>query len=132
MKNYNKLPLKLDSLIHTTIDNIISKKWGEPLYPSDILFDYEDEANQRTLWYSSLADGVDGTYDMWLDYKAEIGGMSGGSESFISLSLNNALEVTNDSESVVVLTEDTDTSDVVIPEEQTEKEQNEEEQEWNF
>ena len=77
MKNYDKLPLKLDSLIYVTKDFIMSKKWEEPLYPSINLFDYEDEANERALWYTSVENGADNTYDMWLDYKAEVEGMSG-------------------------------------------------------
>jgi hypothetical protein len=77
MKNYNKLPIKLDSLIYVTNDSIMSKKWEESLHPSITLFDYEDEANERALWYTSVENGADNTYDMWLDYKAEVEGMSG-------------------------------------------------------
>jgi hypothetical protein len=55
----------------------MSKKWEEPLYPSITIFDYEDDANERALWYTSVDNGADNTYDMWLDYKAEIEGMSG-------------------------------------------------------
>jgi len=93
MKNYNKLPIKLDSLIYVTNNSIMSKKWEEPLYPSITLFDYEDEANERALWYSSVENGADNTYDMWLDYKAEVEGMSGDTITYLEPTSDYIIEV---------------------------------------
>jgi len=77
MINYNKLPLKLESIIEVTSEYLMSLKWGEPLYKSTVLFDYEEDAKERALWYSSVENGADNMYEMWLDYKAEMVAMSG-------------------------------------------------------
>lgn len=77
MINYNKLPLKLEAIVEVTDESLVSIKWGEPLYNSTVLFDYEDDANERALWYNSVEHGADNMYDMWLDYKAEMEAMSG-------------------------------------------------------
>ena len=77
MINYNKLPLKLEAIIDVTDEFLVSLKWGEPLYKSTVLFDYEDDANERALWYNSVENGADNMYEMWLDYKAEMNAISG-------------------------------------------------------
>jgi hypothetical protein len=128
MKNYNKLPVKLDSLIYVTNDSIMSKKWEEPLYPSITLFDYEDEANERALWYTSVENGADNTYDMWLDYKAEVEGMSGDTLTYSASTSTyiSGVDTTNeDDESITTFVKlDDDIIQVVKNEE--------EESEWNF
>jgi DNA polymerase elongation subunit (family B) len=77
MINYNKLPLRLESIIEVTKEHLVSIKWDEPLFKSTVLFDYEDDAKERALWYSSVEHGADNMYEMWLDYKAEMEAMSG-------------------------------------------------------
>ena len=77
MINYNKLPLRLESIIEVTKEHLMSIKWDEPLFKSAALFDYEDDAKERALWYSSVEHGADNMYEMWLDYKAEMEAMSG-------------------------------------------------------
>jgi hypothetical protein len=77
MINYNKLPLRLEAVIEVTKEHLVSIKWGEPLFKSIVLFDYEDDANQRALWYDSVERGADNMFEMWLDYKAEMEAMSG-------------------------------------------------------
>jgi DNA polymerase elongation subunit (family B) len=128
MKNYNKLPVKLDSLIYVTNDSIMSKKWEEPLYPSITLFDYEDEANERALWYTSVENGADNTYDMWLDYKAEVEGMSGDTLTYsasTSTYISGVDTANEDDESITTFVKlDDDIIQVVKNEE--------EESEWNF
>jgi hypothetical protein len=83
IRNYGKLPLSIDNLIDLDDDNnIVSRKWGEVLFDSSILFEYEDDANERALWYSQVESGADNMYEMWLDYKAEIKAMSGDSITY--------------------------------------------------
>ena len=78
IKNYGKLPIQIDNLIGLDGDNnLISIKWGEILFDSSIIFEYEDDAKQRAIWYSSVENGADNRYEMWLDYKAEMEAMSG-------------------------------------------------------
>jgi hypothetical protein len=129
MKNYNKLPLKLDSLIYVTNNSIMSKKWEEPLYPSITLFDYEDEANERALWYSSVENGADNTYDMWLDYKAEVEGMSGDTITYLEPTSDyiSGVDITNnDDESITTFVKlDDDIIEVI-------KNEEEEVSDWNF
>jgi hypothetical protein len=35
------------------------------------------------LWYSSIENGADNTYDMWLDYKLEVESMSGDTITYL-------------------------------------------------
>ena len=128
MKNYNKLPLKLDSIIYVTNDYIMSKKWEEPLYPSVTLFDYEDNANERALWYNSLENGADNTYDMWLDYKAEVEGMSGDTITYSASTSDYVSGVDVANEDDISITTFVKLDDDVIQVVKNEKEDSE----WNF
>ena len=128
MKNYNKLPIKLDSLIYVTNDYIMSKKWEEPLYSSITIFDYEDEANERALWYTSVENSADNTYDMWLDYKAEVEGMSGDTLTYSASTSNYISGVDTANEDDESITTFVKLDDGVI---QVVK-NGEEESEWNF
>jgi DNA polymerase elongation subunit (family B) len=131
MKNYNKLPIKLDSLVYITTDSIMSKKWEEPLYPSTLLFEYEDDANERNIWYSSVENGADNMYDMWLDYKAEVDAMSGDTITYSTVTSNYILGIDTanegDTEITTFVKIDDDTIEYI-----PNKNEEEEESEWNF
>jgi hypothetical protein len=78
IRNYGKLPLAIDALIDfDDNNNVVSRKWGEVLFDSSIMFQYENESIERSLWYSQVEQVSDNMYEMWLDYKAEIRAMSG-------------------------------------------------------
>jgi DNA polymerase elongation subunit (family B) len=76
--NKGKLPIEIDNLV-TGEDALYSKKWGEKLYDTDIIFKYEKEAKVRGKWY--IDNGYDSndkkSYDAWLDYKFITKNMSG-------------------------------------------------------
>lgn len=129
MKNYNKLPIKLDSLVYVTPEFIMSKKWEEPLFPSVTLFDYEDDANERALWYSSIENGADNTYDMWLDYKLEVEGMSGDTITYLpSSDYICGVDVANEDDELITTFVKLDNGVIQV----VKNEEQDEESEWNF
>jgi hypothetical protein len=131
MRNYGKLPLTIDNLIDLDDDNnIVSRKWGEVLFDSSILFEYEGDANERALWYSQVESGADNMYEMWLDYKAEMKAMSGDSTTY-SASTNDyiiGVDVANgdDCATTTILKNDNGVIEYISHENE------DEESDWNF
>jgi DNA polymerase elongation subunit (family B) len=78
VSKYGKLPDKIIKIIDFDEDNnLVSRKWGEILFDSSILFEYEEEAFKRKLWYDNSQNNADNRYEMWLDYQLEAKSMSG-------------------------------------------------------
>jgi DNA polymerase elongation subunit (family B) len=128
IRNYGKLPLNIDSLIDFDTNNIISKKWGEVLFDLSTLFKYEDEAIERSLWYSSVEHGGDNMYDMWLDYKVEMKAMSGDT---LNYSPSNSTYICG-VDTAVGSDESVMTTFVKLDDNSIQIVKNEEESEWNF
>lgn len=55
------------------------------LFDSSILFEYEEEAFKRKLWYDNSQNNADNRYEMWLDYQLEIKSMSGDTRTNIEV-----------------------------------------------
>lgn len=88
ISNYGKFPLQIDNLIDLDKDNnLVSRKWGEILFDSSIIFKYEDDANERDYWYLSMDKLPDNKYELWLDYRAELKAMSGETKTTIITNL---------------------------------------------
>lgn len=129
MRNYGKLPLAIDNLIDLDDDNnIVSRKWGEVLFDSSILFEYEDDANERALWYSQVESGADNMYEMWLDYKAEMKAMSGDT---LDYSPSNSTYICG-VDTAVGSDESVMTTFVKLDDNNIQIVKSEEESEWNF
>jgi DNA polymerase elongation subunit (family B) len=131
IRNYGKLPLVIDNLIDLDNDNnLVSKKWGEILFDPSILFKYEDDANERALWYDSIESGGDNLYEMWLDYKAEVEAMSGGTTTYSELTNDYIIGIDvadNCDSSVTTVFEN---KDVVL--QRISNDDDDDESEWNF
>lgn len=85
ISNYGKFPIQIDNLIDLDDDNnLVSRKWGEILFDSSIIFKYEDDANERDYWYLSMDKLPDNKYELWLDYRAELKAMSGETKTKIT------------------------------------------------
>jgi DNA polymerase elongation subunit (family B) len=88
ISNYGKFPIQIDNLIDLDKDNnLVSRKWGEILFDSSIIFKYEDDANERDYWYLSMDKLPDNKYELWLDYRAELKAMSGETKTTIITNL---------------------------------------------
>jgi DNA polymerase elongation subunit (family B) len=88
ISNYGKFPIQIDNIIDLDEDNnLVSRKWGEILFDSSIIFKYEDDANERDYWYLSMDKLPDNKYELWLDYRAELKAMSGETKTKIITNL---------------------------------------------
>jgi len=114
MKTYGKLPKNLESIVDIVDRNLVSIKWGEILFNGAYLFEFESDAKERAIFYSSVENGADNMYEMWLDYKAEVKTMSG--DTIIDY-IHEEYEPIDKTDNNIINTE---------PEEQDEK------SEWNF
>jgi len=120
MVKYGKLPTTVLNIVDLIDKELVSVKWGEVLFPGNYLFEFQEDAKERAIFYSSVENGADNMYEMWLDYKAEIRTMSGDTSI-------GYVEYESEDE-VVTETEDINYYDVV----DTEPEKQDEETEWNF
>jgi DNA polymerase elongation subunit (family B) len=127
LSKYGKLPIEIESVIDLDDNNnLVSIKWGEVLFDSSIIFEYEDEAKQRNIWYDSIESGADNRYDMWLDYQAEMKAMSGDT---LTISPCNIPPYEPEDE-MVAEGDDIYKSEAEI--ELVEPEEQDEESDWNF
>jgi len=123
---YGKLPIEIESLIDLDDNNnLISIKWGEILFDSSIIFEYEDDAKERNIWYNSVESGADNMYDMWLDYKAEMKEMSGDTITYSSSTTTTFIENNEPEDEMIAEGYD-------IGKFETEYKEQDEESEWNF
>jgi DNA polymerase elongation subunit (family B) len=77
------MTLPIEIITIATIDNngnFVSRKWDTELCPIDDIFKYEDEINQRYIWYQE--NGLTTTkdkYQKWIDHKLNVEYMEGNS-----------------------------------------------------